>query len=54
MTRPTLVYGQSVTDACIDVEATAGRAARAGRRGPAAPHGLPPRAVAGRAAAPAS
>jgi 3-deoxy-7-phosphoheptulonate synthase len=50
----TLVYGQSVTDACIDVDATAevlrGLAAAVRQRRA----GLPPRAAAGRAAAPAS
>jgi 3-deoxy-7-phosphoheptulonate synthase len=49
----TLVYGQSVTDACIDVDATAGvlrgLAAAVRRRRAAAP----PRAVAGHAGAPA-
>ena len=49
----TLVYGQSVTDACIDVEATAdvlrGLAAAVRRRRDV----TPPRAVAGSAAAPA-
>jgi 3-deoxy-7-phosphoheptulonate synthase len=50
----TLVYGQSVTDACIDVDATAGvlRGLAAAVRQRRA--GLPPRAAAGRAAAPAS
>src|SRR5580693_7071291 len=50
----TLVYGQSVTDACMDVDTTAdvlrGLAAAVRRRRAA----LPPRAAAGRAAAPAS
>jgi 3-deoxy-7-phosphoheptulonate synthase len=49
----TLVYGQSVTDACIDVESTAevlrGLAAAVRRRRDV----VPPRAVAGTAAAPA-
>jgi 3-deoxy-7-phosphoheptulonate synthase len=49
----TLAYGQSVTDACIDVEATAGvlrgLAAAVRRRRDV----TPPRAVAGSAAAPA-